>query len=157
MKICKKVKKSRQEQYKAFVDKQNKAQSAAFVKVPFKNRLIFTPHCMRNSSVCAAEEKDFYFVCRDCGGCTIFKIKRLAQELGYGGVYILKGGRAILKIVNEQKPRAIVGISCYFEGEQGFKVMKETDIIVQYIPLTRDGCNDTDADMAETEKILKQQ
>ncbi|MDR1941510.1 MAG: DUF116 domain-containing protein [Endomicrobium sp.] len=156
MKICKKNKKSRQELYKAYVDKQNKNQKSAFAKVPFGNRLVFAPHCMRNSAVCRAQEKDFYFICKDCGGCTIYKINRLIKELGYGGLYVLKGGRAILKIAAEKKPQAIVGISCYFEGEQGFKVMKETDIIAQYVPLIKDGCHDTDADISEIEKILKQ-
>ena len=155
MNLCKKTKESRQNKYVSYVAAQNKAQSKKFAETEFKDRIVFAPHCMRNSSVCKAEEKDFYYICKDCGGCTVFKIKRLVKELGYGGLYVLKGGRAILKVVKEQNPKAIVGISCYFEGEQGFKVMKETKVIVQFVPLVRDGCNDTDADISEIEKILK--
>jgi len=154
MNLCKKTKESKQNNYIKYVAAQNKAQSVSFSKIDFKDRIVFAPHCMRNCEVCKAQEKDFYYICKDCGGCTIFKIKKLAEKLGYGGFYILKGGRAILKLVKEQRPKAIVGISCYFEGEQGFKVMKETDIAVQFIPLTRDGCNDTDADFEEIEKLL---
>ena len=151
MKLCKKFNESRQKKY---IIAQNKAQGKAFAKTGFGERMVFAPHCMRNSAVCKAQEKDFYYICKDCGGCTIFKIKKLAEKLGYGGFYVLKGGRAILKLVKEQNPKAIVGISCYFEGEQGFKVMEETDIAVQFVPLTRDGCNDTDADFEEIAKLL---
>jgi hypothetical protein len=155
MKLCKKTKESKQKKYTEYAAAQNKAQGKKFAKTDFKDRIVFAPHCMRNSSVCKAQEQDFYYVCKNCGGCAIFKIKKLVEELGYGGLYILKGGRAILKVVKEQKPKAIVGIACYFEGEQGFKVMKETDIAVQFAPLTRDGCHDTEADVETLENILK--
>jgi hypothetical protein len=156
MNLCKKTKESRQKSYAIFAAAQNKAQSGAFAKTAFKDRIVFAPHCMRNTAACKAKEEDFYYVCKDCGACSIFKIKKLAESLGYGGLYILKGGRAILKVVKERSPKAIVGISCYFEGEQGFKVMKETGVTVQFIPLTKDGCHDTDANIDEAEKILKQ-
>jgi hypothetical protein len=111
---------------------------------------------MRNSAVCTAKEKDFYYVCQNCGGCNIFRLKRVAEELGYKGFYILKGGRAILKLVQDTRPAAIVGIACFFEGEQGFKILKGTGIAVQYVPLARDGCHDTDVNIIEAEKILRQ-
>jgi hypothetical protein len=155
MNLCKKTKESKQKKYAVYVAAQNKAQSKKFAKTDFKDRIVFAPHCMRNSAVCKAQEKDFYYVCKNCGGCSIFKIKKLVENLSYGGLYILKGGRAILKVIKEQNPKAIVGISCYFEGEQGFKVMKETDIAVQFAPLTKDGCHDTDADFDEIKKILE--
>ena len=155
MKLCTKTKESKQKKYAAYAAAQNKAQSKAFAKTEFKDRIIFAPHCMRNTAVCKAKEEDFYYVCKDCGACTLFKIKQAALQLGYGDFYIIKGGRAILKVVKEKNPKAIVGISCYFEGEQGFKIMKETYVVVQFIPLTRDGCHDTDASIEEIEKLLK--
>jgi hypothetical protein len=156
MKPCVHTKESKERKYISFVAKQNKAQRLPFSKTVFAERLIFVPHCMRNTAVCTAKEKDFYYICQNCGGCTIFKIKRLAEELGYGGFYILKGGRAVVKLVQDVKPKAVVGIACFFEGEQGFKILKGTDIAVQYVPLTKDGCHDTDADILEAERILRQ-
>jgi len=155
MRLCKKNKESKEKKYKSFAAAQNKSQRAAFSKTDFKDRIVFAPHCMRNTKACKAQEKDFYYICKDCGACTIYKIKKLVEDLGCGGLYILKGGRAILKIVKEKNPKAIVGISCYFEGEQGFKVMKDTGVTVQFAPLTRDGCSDTDADIEEIKKILE--
>lgn len=156
MKLCKYPKKSKEQIYKAFTDKQNKSQQKKFASIPFEKRIVFAPHCMRNTAVCTAIEKDSYYVCRECGGCTINNISKLTKELGYMGLFTVKGGRALVKLCNEHKPEAVVGIACYFEGEQGFNVLKDTDIVVQYIPLTKDGCANTDADMNEVEKILGQ-
>ena len=55
------------------------------------------------------------------------------------------------------EPIAIVGIACYYEGEQAFKVTEGSGVIVQFVPLTNDGCAATDTSMEEVEKILKQQ
>jgi hypothetical protein len=147
---------SREKKYRSFVSKQNKVQRPGFAGTDFAQRLVFVPHCMRSTAVCTAKEKDFYYICQNCGGCKIARLKTLTEELGYGGFYILKGGRAILKLAQEEKPKAIVGIACFFEGEQGFKILKETDIAVQYVPLTKDGCHDTDVDLAEAEEIIRQ-
>lgn len=156
MKLCKYPRKSKEQLYKAFTDKQNKTHQKKFSSTPFDKRIVFAPHCMRNTAVCTAEEKESYYLCRECGGCTIAKISKLVKELGYGKLFIVKGGRALIKLANEHKPEAVVGIACYFEGELGFKAFKDTDMIVQYIPLTKDGCANTDADIKEIEVILSQ-
>jgi hypothetical protein len=156
MKLCKFPKKSKEQIYKAFTDKQNKSHQKKFAAIPFDKRIVFAPHCMRNTAVCIAEEKESYYICRECGGCTIDKISKLVKKLGYKGLFAVKGGRALLKLVNEHEPRAVVGIACYFEGELGFKAFKDSDIIVQYIPLVKDGCANTDADIKEIEAILSQ-
>lgn len=156
MKLCKLRKKSKEQIYKAFTDKQNKSHQKKFAATPFDKRIVFAPHCMRNTAVCTAEEKDSYYICRECGGCTVGKISKLIKELGYMGLFTVKGGRALSKLADEHKPEAVVGIACYFEGELGFKAFKDTGMVVQYVPLTRDGCANTDADIAEIEKILSQ-
>jgi len=156
MKLCKLPRKSKLQIYKAYTEKQNKAKQKKFSEIPFEKRLVFAPHCMRNTAVCVAVEKDSHYVCMECGGCTMDDISRLVKKLGYGGLYVLKGGRAIVKIINEKKPGAIVGIACYYEGEQAFKVTEDIDVVVQFVPLTKDGCAATDTDMKEVEKILEQ-
>jgi hypothetical protein len=156
MKLCKLPRKSKEQIYKAFTEKQNKSQQKKFAAIPFDKRIVFAPHCMRNTAVCTAEEKESYFICRECGGCSVYKISKLVKELGYKALFIVKGGRSLMKLTNENKPEAVVGVACYFEGELGFKAFKDTDIIVQYVPLTKDGCSGTDADIVEIEKILRQ-
>lgn len=156
MKLCKRSKKSKEQIYKAFTDKQNKSQQKKFSSIPFDKRIVFAPHCMRNTAVCTAVEKDSYYICGECGGCTLNKISKLAKELGYQAMFIVKGGRALKKLSEEHSPKAVVGIACYYEGELGFKIFKDSDITVQYIPLTKDGCASTDTDIEHVEEILKQ-
>lgn len=156
MKLCKLPEKSKEQIYKAFTEKQNKSQQKKFASIPFDKRIVFVPHCMRNTSVCAAEEKDGYYICAGCGGCTIGKISGRAKELGYMGVFIVKGGRTLAKLTEKHKPGAVLGVACYYEGELGFNLFKGTGIAVQYVPLTKDGCADTDADIREIEALLSQ-
>ena len=156
MKPCKNLKKSKEQIHKSFTDKQNKLNQKKFAEIPFNKRMVFAPHCMRNTAVCAAEEKEGYYVCKECGGCKIGEISGLVKKYGYAALYILKGGRAIVKIIEEQKPLAIVGISCYFEGDQAFRILDESGVIIQFVPLAKDGCASTDVDLAETERTLKQ-
>ena len=156
MKLCKFPKKSKEQIYKAFTDKQNKSHQKKFASVPFDKRVVFAPHCMRNTSVCTAEEKDSHYICKECGKCKLKDISVLVKNLGYEGLYVLKGGRAIKKIITERKPKAMVGIACLFEGDQAFKILEDYDVAVQFVALTKDGCANTDADIEEIEKILKQ-
>jgi hypothetical protein len=156
MKVCKFPQKSKEHAYKTFTDKQNKLQAEKFASVTFNKRIVFAPHCMRNTAVCVAIDKGGYYICAECGGCKINAISKLVKKLGYGSLYIAKGGRTIEKIVKEEKPEAIVGIACFFEGDQAFKMLKDEKIALQFVPLTKDGCTATDTDLVELERVLKQ-
>jgi hypothetical protein len=156
MKVCKFPVKSKEHSYKTFTDKQNKLQAEKFALVAFNKRIVFVPHCMRNISMCSAIDKGGYYICAQCGGCKINVISKLVKELGYKALCVVKGGRTIEKIVKEENPEAIVGIACFFEGDQAFKMLKDKKISVQFVPLTKDGCADTDTDLAEVERVLKQ-
>ncbi|MDR3275145.1 MAG: DUF116 domain-containing protein [Endomicrobium sp.] len=155
MKLCKDAGKSKENVCKAFTDKQNKLQAKKFASVPSDKCIVVAPHCMRNTVVCVAAEKEGYYICKECGGCRISEISKLVKELNYKALYVLKGGRAIKNIVKEQNTRAVVGIACFFEGEQAFKLLKDENIIVQFVPLSKDGCTATDTNLQEVEIILK--
>jgi hypothetical protein len=156
MKVCKIRAKNSAHAYKTFTDKENKFQSEKFALVPFNKRIVFAPHCMRNVSVCVAVDKGGYYICAQCGGCKINLISKLGKQLNYKALYVAKGGRAIGKILKEEHPEAVVGIACFFEGDQAFKLLKDMQIAVQFVPLTKDGCAATDTDLAEVERVLKQ-
>ncbi|MDR0723684.1 MAG: DUF116 domain-containing protein [Endomicrobium sp.] len=154
MKLCKLVKKSKEQVYIVFATKQNKLQEKKFASVTPKKRIVFVPHCMRKTSMCNAIEKDSYYICVECGGCKIAQISKLVKNLNYMALYIVKGGRTISKIIRDQKPEAIVGIACFFEGAQAFKMLKEENLAVQFVPLTKDGCSATDTNLIEVERVL---
>jgi hypothetical protein len=156
MNVCKIPAKSKEHAYKTFTDKQNKFQTEKFALVSFNKRTVFAPHCMRNVSVCVAVDKGGYYICAQCGGCKINFISKLVKQLNYKALYVVKGGRSIEKIVTEEHSEAVVGIACFFEGHQAFKILKDKKIVVQFVPLTKDGCTATDTDLAEVERVLKQ-
>jgi hypothetical protein len=157
MKLCRLSEKSKEQTYKTFAYKQNKLQAKKFAAIPFNKRIVFAPHCMRNTAACTAVEKDSYYICAECGSCKISKISKLIRELNYTALYVVKGGRTIEQIIKEQKPKAIVGIACFFEGDQALKMLKEENVTVQFIPLTEDGCAATDVDLTEVVRVLKYQ
>jgi hypothetical protein len=156
MKVCRLPAKSREHGYKTFTDKQNKLQAEKFALVPFNKRIVFVPHCMRNVPICVAVDKGGYYICAECRGCKINFISKLVKQLNYKAFYVAKGGRTIEKIVKEEQPEAVVGIACFFEGDQAFKLLKDMYIAVQFVPLTKDGCTATDTDLVEVERVLKQ-
>jgi hypothetical protein len=158
MRLCSLTKKNKTKGqfYKIFTKKQNRIQAKEFALVPFSRRVVFVPHCMRNVSICGALEKDGYYVCAECNGCKINDISVLIKELTYQALYVLKGGRKIESIIKAQNPKAVVGIACFLEGYQAFKVLECENISIQFIPLTKDGCVATDIDLTEVERVLKQ-
>jgi len=137
------------------IKKLNEKHRETFTKTPFKDRIVLAPRCMRNISVCKALEQGPYFICKNCGCCTIGKIYSLMKELGYGNLYILKGGSVVPKIIKEQKPKALIGIACSIEGVPLFRAAENESVAPQFVLLLRDGCANTDADFGEIEKQLK--
>jgi hypothetical protein len=154
MRSCKPSKKSKKHSYEVFTYKKNKLQEKKFAAIAFSKRIVFAPHCMRNTAVCLALEKSSYYICAECGGCKISQISKLAKELNYKALYVVKGGRAIEQIIKEQIPKAIVGIACFFEGYQAFKMLKE-EVVIQFVPLIKDGCAATDTNLAQVARVLK--
>jgi hypothetical protein len=155
MKLYKLPRENKKFSYKVFTHKQNKLYAKKFAITPFCKRVVFVPHCMRNTKVCTATEKDGYYICAKCNGCKISRISKLVKDLNYKALYIVKGGRIIEKIIEEQKPEAILGLACFFEGYQAFKMLEEKHLAAQFVPLTKDGCSFTDIDLAEVENILE--
>jgi hypothetical protein len=140
---------NKQEKYRAFTEKNNRKMESRFAAVPFSERIVFVPHCLRNTSVCKAKEIGSYYVCARCGGCAIDVISKKAKELGYKGVFILKGGRSMEKIIAEHQPKAILGVACYFEGAQGFEQTVQSGAAIQFVSLTKDGCVNTEVQIDE--------
>ncbi len=154
MNICLNFKKINKNTYKKFIDKKNRSMQNRFQLTDFCERMIFVPHCMRNTRVCKAKDEGSYYVCMQCKGCKISEITSLAGKLGYKKVYIMKGGKAIQNIFRQQRPKAVIGIACFFEGVQAVKMTEKEKIIAQFVPLLKDGCCDTDVDLEEVKKII---
>lgn len=134
--LCEVIAKSKNEQY-----------AAAFARVPFAERIVLLPQCLRRTGACRAEERKAEYVCARCGACKIAEIIQRAEDLGYMAVKILKGGAAVGRLLEELKPRGALGVACAFEGAIGMLECERRDVAVQFVPLLKDGCADTDVDL----------
>jgi hypothetical protein len=134
--------------HKLIAARKNKQFGKAFRAVPFWKRVIFLPQCLRNLERCKAKEVGVEFICGKCGKCKVFFILKRADELGYLGVFVLK----ILKRI---KPKAVVGVACYYEGRLGFEECSKAKLPAQFVPLLRDGCANTDVVLDDVFKIME--
>ena len=156
MKLCINFKNINKNNYTKFINKKNSAMAEKFKTVPVSERIVLLPHCMRSTKNCKAVDEGTYYTCMKCGCCKIAQIQKLADELGYKKVYVMKGGKAIYNILVEQKIKAVVAVACHFEGAQGIKMTDGLKVIAQFVPLLKDGCCDTDVDVEAVKKIMEQ-
>lgn len=135
------------------VGEQEQARAAALcnaarvASVPYAHRLLLLPHCLRRTNRCRARDDGYQYICAECGACTVGAIKRRAMELGYMGVHLLKGGSAIVRLIEEKRPGAVLGVACLAEGLAGIEVCRRLGIPVAFLPLSKDGCADTEVEL----------
>ncbi len=140
----------------AYISIKNMAFKKDFSALPFDNRVVILPHCLRDRDECKAEFTDRGYICARCGACDIQAIAEYAEDLGYKGVYIVPGGSMAKKIMEDLKPRGVVGVACFLELAESMELAMLYDIHPQGIPLIRDGCKDTLVDIEEVKDILSQ-
>ncbi|MFA6065398.1 MAG: DUF116 domain-containing protein [archaeon] len=138
----------------AHVELRNVAFEPDFKKVPFAERAIFLPHCSRNIKVCKATSDDEGFHCKECGACDIDKVMKLAKKLGYKQVFMVPGGSMVKKVLEKYKPKAAIGIACFHEAVMAFELTKQINVIPQAVLLLRDGCKDTQINLALVEEKM---
>ncbi|MCL4415576.1 MAG: DUF116 domain-containing protein [Actinobacteria bacterium] len=134
--------------------------------IDFKDRVLLISHCLRNSKSCKAQMSKTGLQCRDdCPNpCSIGQLRKLAEKKGYKGVCIAAGGSMAIKYVGEKQPRAIIAIACNKELTEGIEAIRELknkskfigkDMpIIKTIPLTKDGCINTETDVISAAKII---
>ncbi len=137
-----------------FAARKNAENAPPFARVPYEKRILLLPQCLRSSAHCQAKEVGVLYECAHCGSCKIPEIIAEADSLGYMGVFILKGGRAVIQLISELQPGAILGVACPYEGFIGIMECERRGIPVQFVPLTKDGCADTEVDLETLKTFL---
>ena len=151
---CSRLKKTSDGIHRLVVQKKNQKMADAFASTPYNERVVFVPHCLRSTGTCKAKESGSFYMCVECGGCKTGVLSKKSRELGYKAFYMVKGGRAIENLLKELKPGAVLGIACYYEGALGMKQASRITSAVQFVPLTKDGCANTDVDVEEALRVL---
>jgi uncharacterized protein len=123
-------------------------------------RILLLPHCLRQSNTCQARYNQQGLQCAACNpDCSVNRLRAAALEYGYKGVCVAPGGHLAIKYVQEKSPRAIVAVACekeLEEGVQGVKslVKEKINPLIIIIPLTKNGCLDTEVDVEQALEII---
>lgn len=126
-----------------------------FRKVPFEDRIVLFPQCLRNLDCETSFSSIEGAKCLKCGKCKIKDAVEKAQELGYKGTYIAPGGGFVKRIIKKTNPSAVIGIGCPYEVNAGMLQVSSKGIPVQGVMLLEDGCVETDIDLEELFEVME--
>jgi len=127
--------------------------------IPLGERVLLLPHCLRPSQTCPGRPSRDGFACpADCTAeCPIRTLREEAHRLGYKGVCIAPGGALALRFVQDTAPRAVVAVACAKELQEGEEAVAglPTRPLVAIVPLSRDGCVDTEVNLDQALALLR--
>lgn len=138
---------------KLYVELKNAMYRDLFRRIPPEQKLVFLPQCLRNARTCTAVLGPTGWACSKCSGhstCKVYRIKQKAESLGYR-VFVVPGGSLVFKLINELKPKAVLGVACMKEL---IMAVEEIRIPSQGVLLSRDGCVNTDVSVKEVANVL---
>lgn len=133
----------------------NKLNESKYVSVPFGERILFVPQCLRNSQKCKAVLGEEGWICKECGSCKIYSLSKIAEKYGYPRHFIVPGGSMVKKLIEKYKPSAVLGVACFNEVNMAMDNLQGSAVAHQAVLLLRDGCKDTDVNVDEVEEKLK--
>lgn len=132
----------------------NKLSRVEFSKVPYPERMLFLPQCLRNVK-CPAKLGRDGIECIMCKRkCNVKEIKKEAEKIGYK-VFIATGGSLIERVAKKYRPKAIFGVACRSEVKLGLDLVNKFNIPSQGVVLLREGCVNTVVDVDEVIRTMK--
>jgi len=129
--------------------------------VPFARRVLLLPHCLRPSQDCPGKMTKQGLDCSGCArvDCAIYQLRDAAGDAGYGGICVAPGGRLAVRFLVEHQPAGVVAVACDKELEEGLEAIDQIEWangkpITAVVPLLRDGCVDTEVDVALAKEVV---
>jgi hypothetical protein len=130
----------------------NKAMCPTFKKIPFMDRAVFIPQCVRSID-CPARLSPEGIKCKECGKCEIPKAKKLAESLGYK-FFVVPGSSFIIRMIKQYDPKGIIGVGCLCEIKEGLDLMHKYKIPAMGVILNRSGCVATTLNWDKLYKVM---
>ena len=124
-----------------------------FAATAFSRRLLLLPHCLRHADTCTASYDATGLKCRLCGSCSIGRLLAEARALGYQTL-VAEGTPAVVQALAAGRVEAILGVACLDSLEKCFQTVYQLGVPYAGVPLLRDGCRDTVADLERIREIL---
>jgi geranylgeranyl pyrophosphate synthase len=121
--------------------------------IPFHRRLFLLPHCLSDRTACAGKYDSIGLHCAGCGSCDIQALGREAEQRGYSVIVAEGTGSVVMKIL-EGEADAILGVACLDSLEKSFQRVAELGIPHMALPLLKNGCVNTTAEMDQIRVLL---
>jgi len=137
------------------VEMRNMLLKNRFSEIPYKDRVVILPQCLRDLECPAKFSSIEGAQCARCGKCKIAEISEKAKELGYKGTYIAPGSGFVRRTIQKVKPKAVIGVACPSEVNWGILEFSNKGIPCQGVILLRDGCVETDVDLEELFNVME--
>jgi geranylgeranyl diphosphate synthase, type II len=137
----------------AMVAVSNEFWRPTFAGIPHARRLFLLPHCLADRAACAGRYDSVGLHCAGCGSCVIDGLRREAEQLGCS-VIIAEGTSSVLAKILDGDADAILGVACLDSLEKSFYRVAELGIPHLALPLLRDGCAATRAEVDEIRLLL---
>lgn len=125
------------------------------------NRVLLLPHCLRKADLCKGKYSRQGLECAACQpDCAVNRLRQKALALGYKGVCVAPGGVLAMRYIQEIKPEGVAAVACKKELKEGIRAVKKLGLLRQpampvfVVPLSKDGCVDTEVDVDEVERAL---
>lgn len=134
-------------------DMRNFVNYKALSKIPFKERILLLPQCLRKIDCPATLNSLKGFECINCGKCGVGDLIGFCNENNIP-VFIIPGGSFVKKIIKLTRPKAIIGVGCHIELREGSLVLDYLKIPGRGISLDKDGCIETKVNYEKIKKAL---
>ncbi|MEE8167775.1 MAG: DUF116 domain-containing protein [Candidatus Hydrothermarchaeales archaeon] len=136
------------------IDVRNHLSLNKFAAIKPQDKILVVPQCLRDLKCPARLDPASGIKCKECGKCIINDIKEEAERLEYK-MFIVPGGRFVERIVKIMQPKAALGVACCKDLNLSMHEISKANIVVQGVPLIRDGCMNTAVDVKELLNRMK--
>ena len=113
--------------------------------IPYNRRIFLLPQCLRNVSLCQAQQDELGLLCSECGNCSISGFLREAENLGYVAL-VTEGTTITTRLIESGKVDAVIGVGCMEVLQKMFDSVSKYAIPGIGIPLVTCGCVSTRPD-----------
>lgn len=129
----------------------NHAYLKRYSRVAPSERVVIMPQCLRDLECPACLDPKEGLACKRCGRCVVEKVRQLN---GTTKIFVSPGGTFSVRILESNRPPAVLGVACPRDLFEGMAVCRSLGIPVQGVPLLKIGCVATEVDFEELSKAL---
>lgn len=122
-------------------------------KIPFEDRIVLLPQCLRKRDCPARLDSIKGFQCITCGKCGVGDLMTFCDEKNIKA-FIVPGGSFVKKVIKISRPDAIIGVGCHIELREASLVLEYLKVPGRGVNLEKDGCIETKVNYEKVKKAI---